>query len=157
MKCDEYQVLCDCVERGVVAGWHRAHKHQDQPSVEAIHACIENAVMLAISNYFQFEEDRDAEPGNTLDHFPGAKKMVTPSELGLGRTIETWQERCRQHPDHQQGMVTNQMLRDRMQEEIDDLRSALEAVTNPHGKGAGNLPPCFDLRAHVGSIGADQC
>ena len=39
--------------------------------------------------------------------------------------IKTWQERCKEHPDHQTGMVSNQMIMARMQEEIDDLRAAL--------------------------------
>ena len=39
--------------------------------------------------------------------------------------IPTWRERCEAHPDHA-GIVTGDMLRARMQEEIDDLRSALE-------------------------------
>jgi hypothetical protein len=39
--------------------------------------------------------------------------------------IKTWQQRCEEHPDHE-GIVTEQMIRDRMQEEIDELRSALQ-------------------------------
>ena len=38
--------------------------------------------------------------------------------------IKTWQERCEEHPDHE-GIVTEQMIRARMQEEIDELRQAL--------------------------------
>jgi hypothetical protein len=38
--------------------------------------------------------------------------------------IKTWQQRCEEHPDHE-GVVTEQMIRDRMQEEIDELRQAL--------------------------------
>jgi hypothetical protein len=37
--------------------------------------------------------------------------------------IKTFSERCETHPDHQQGMVTEQMLRDRLYEEIDELRA----------------------------------
>jgi hypothetical protein len=39
--------------------------------------------------------------------------------------IKTWQQRCEEHPDHE-GIVTEQMIRDRMQEEIDELRQALD-------------------------------
>jgi hypothetical protein len=39
--------------------------------------------------------------------------------------IKTWQERCEEHPDHE-GIVSEQMIRDRMQEEIDALRQAIE-------------------------------
>lgn len=39
--------------------------------------------------------------------------------------IKTWQQRCEEHPDHN-GIVTNQMIQARMQEEIDDLRAAIK-------------------------------
>ena len=40
--------------------------------------------------------------------------------------IKTWSERCEEHPDHQHGMISEGMIRARMQEEIDELRQALE-------------------------------
>ena len=40
--------------------------------------------------------------------------------------IKTWNQRCEMHPDHQNGMVSERMIQSRMQEEIDDLRAALE-------------------------------
>lgn len=40
--------------------------------------------------------------------------------------IKTWHQRCEEHPEHE-GIVTEQMIRDRMQEEIDELRKELEA------------------------------
>jgi len=39
--------------------------------------------------------------------------------------IKTWNERCEDHPDHN-GIVTERMIQARMQEEIDELRAALE-------------------------------
>jgi hypothetical protein len=39
--------------------------------------------------------------------------------------IQTWQQRCEEHLDHG-GIVTHQMIMERMQEEIDELRQALE-------------------------------
>ena len=39
--------------------------------------------------------------------------------------IKTWRERCEEHPDHE-GIVTERMIRARMQEEIDELRQAIE-------------------------------
>ena len=36
--------------------------------------------------------------------------------------IKTWNERCEDHPDHN-GIVTHEMIKARMQEEIDELRS----------------------------------
>lgn len=42
------------------------------------------------------------------------------------KKIPTWQDRCEVHPDHQMGMITYQMIQDRMQEEIDELREFIE-------------------------------
>jgi len=39
--------------------------------------------------------------------------------------IKTWNERCEDHPDHN-GIVTERMIQARMQEEIDELRAAIE-------------------------------
>ena len=39
--------------------------------------------------------------------------------------IKTWQERCKEHPDHN-GIVSDGMILARMQEEIDDLRAVIE-------------------------------
>ena len=39
--------------------------------------------------------------------------------------IKTWNERCEEHPDHQNGIVSDRMIQARMQEEIDALRAAL--------------------------------
>ena len=41
------------------------------------------------------------------------------------KRIKTWRERCEEHPDHQQGMISERMIQERMQEEIEDLRAAL--------------------------------
>ena len=39
--------------------------------------------------------------------------------------IKTWRQRCEEHPDHD-GIVNEGMIQARMQEEIDELRAALE-------------------------------
>jgi hypothetical protein len=73
--------------------------------------------------------------------------------------IKTWQQRCEEHLDHE-GIVTHQMIMERMQEEIDELRQALaqpeqEPVafyvykpTLPHGNlgnvADGNLSWVYD-------------
>lgn len=41
--------------------------------------------------------------------------------------IKTWQERCEEHPDHE-GIVTEGMIRARMQDEIDELRAENERL-----------------------------
>jgi hypothetical protein len=40
--------------------------------------------------------------------------------------IKTWSERCEEHSDHQERIITERMIQERMQEEIDELRQALE-------------------------------
>ena len=40
--------------------------------------------------------------------------------------IKDFSERCKTHPDHQDGMVSNLMLVQRMHEEIDELRAYIE-------------------------------
>ncbi len=44
--------------------------------------------------------------------------------------IKTWQQRCEEHPDHE-GIVSEAMIRERMQEEIDELRAAIEQAQKP--------------------------
>ena len=67
--------------------------------------------------------------------------------------IKTWQQRCEEHPDHE-GIVTEQMIRDRMQEEIDELRQGehikciVKDCQNHIGQGrfVGNLcSPCHEF------------
>lgn len=42
--------------------------------------------------------------------------------------IPTWHERAMAHPDHQSGMVSEDMIRARMCEEIADLRAEVERL-----------------------------
>jgi len=42
--------------------------------------------------------------------------------------IPTWHERAMSHPDHQSGMVSEEMIRARMCEEIADLRAEVERL-----------------------------
>jgi hypothetical protein len=57
--------------------------------------------------------------------------------------VKTWNERCEEHPDHQAGMVSDRMIQARMQEEIDDLRAALEKPDRQSLQAAGTHPaPC---------------
>ena len=52
-------------------------------------------------------------------------------ETAKRKHIKTWHERCEEHPDHQQGMISERMIQERMQEEIDELRQALETEQEP--------------------------
>lgn len=42
--------------------------------------------------------------------------------------ILTWRERAMKHPDHQSGMISEDMIRARMGEEIADLRAEVERL-----------------------------
>jgi hypothetical protein len=57
MQVKEYTVLVDCVERGVTMGMNRAYKHSDTPSPDHINSQIVNAVLVEISEYFNFKEE----------------------------------------------------------------------------------------------------
>lgn len=58
--------------------------------------------------------------------------------------ILTWEERCEKHPQHQSGMITNKMIQDRMQEEIDELRQQLEKYEMKHTLA---VKKCIDGRS----------
>jgi len=57
MQVKEYTVLTDCVERGVAFGMARAYKHSDTPSTEYINGQIVDAVLVEISEYFNFKDE----------------------------------------------------------------------------------------------------
>lgn len=52
-----YHVIFEqAVEQGVRRGWHRAHKHVENPTEESILQHLEDGVMSAITEYFDFED-----------------------------------------------------------------------------------------------------
>lgn len=57
MKVDEYKVLVMVIENGVNLGWNRAHKHSETPEDYYVKNCIEEAVMLELLEYFNFDDD----------------------------------------------------------------------------------------------------
>lgn len=50
-------ILEMAIEAGVRRGWHRAHKHVENPAPSAIMEQIDEAVMSEIYEYFTFEEE----------------------------------------------------------------------------------------------------
>jgi archaeosine-15-forming tRNA-guanine transglycosylase len=50
-------ILEQAIEEGVRCGYHRAFKHVENPTEGAIIEHVEDAVMSAIYEYFDFEED----------------------------------------------------------------------------------------------------
>ena len=52
-------ILEQAIEEGVRRGYHRAHKHVENPTEGAIIEQIEDAVMSQIYEYFEFSDTDD--------------------------------------------------------------------------------------------------
>ena len=57
MKPKIYMILSEAVENGVKRGYHRAFKHVESPSEDAIIESIDCAVMASILEYFTFDSE----------------------------------------------------------------------------------------------------
>jgi hypothetical protein len=66
-----------------------------------------------------------AETGNE-NYYAEAIAILRQALSGEAvKHIKTWNERCEEHPDHQERIISERMIQERMQEEIDELRQAL--------------------------------
>ena len=62
MKPKTYPILVEAVENGVKYGYHRAHKHNDNPDQDQITDAIINAVINEIFEWFDIDDDqRDSD------------------------------------------------------------------------------------------------
>lgn len=52
-----YDVFAECIEQGITAGWEHAHKHTNTPAPNEVRAEIYSAIMLAVSEQFEFSND----------------------------------------------------------------------------------------------------
>ena len=59
MKAKTRVILEMAIEEGVRRGYSRAHKHVENPTEGAIIESIEEHVMSAIYEYFDFEDEHD--------------------------------------------------------------------------------------------------
>lgn len=57
MRVKIYPVLQQAIQEGVAYGWSRAHKHVDKPTKESIQEHIEEAVLNAICEWFEFDNE----------------------------------------------------------------------------------------------------
>jgi hypothetical protein len=57
MKPKLRRILEDAIEHGIKRGWHRAHKHNENPDDTTIWQEIEDGVMSELYEYFTFDED----------------------------------------------------------------------------------------------------
>ena len=55
MKPKSYKIVEMAVGQGIGFGLNRAFKHTDEPTREQIHAEVEREIMLALSEYFEFD------------------------------------------------------------------------------------------------------
>jgi hypothetical protein len=59
MKPKFHKILETAVEQGVLRGYHRAHKHIENPTEGAIIDSIAEQVMNSLDEWFDFEEEND--------------------------------------------------------------------------------------------------
>ncbi len=57
MKPKIHVILSQAIEEGVLRGYRRAFKHNEDPSEEVICETIEECVMSQIYEYFTFDEE----------------------------------------------------------------------------------------------------
>ncbi len=57
MKPKIHVILSQAIEEGVLRGYRRAFKHNEDPSEEVICETIEDCVMSQIYEYFTFDEE----------------------------------------------------------------------------------------------------
>lgn len=55
MKANEYRLLDECVEQGIMWGWQHAHKHVDNPGEHAIKDHIHRDVMNELCDAFHID------------------------------------------------------------------------------------------------------
>jgi len=57
MKAKSYVILQRAVDEGFRRGWHRAHKHTEDPSEEQIENEVVGAIMGEICDVFTFDDE----------------------------------------------------------------------------------------------------
>lgn len=60
MRVKAYPVLERAVDEGFQRGWNRAHKHTENPTVEAIRDAIVGSIMGDICEVFDFDDELGA-------------------------------------------------------------------------------------------------
>jgi hypothetical protein len=61
MKAKDYNLIERCVDDGIEYGYNRAHKHVQDPNPEHIKSAIRDAVMLEITEWFDFEQFQEGD------------------------------------------------------------------------------------------------
>ena len=55
IEVDTYKVLSECIERGIVSGYNKAHQHTKKPEQNELFNQIHHYCMLEICEYFKFD------------------------------------------------------------------------------------------------------
>jgi hypothetical protein len=55
MRPKMLNLIEDCISKGLVLGWNRAHKHEQNPPMEYIMQCLEEGIMYQLHEIFDFE------------------------------------------------------------------------------------------------------
>ena len=58
VRLDAYKIIDDVVERAVRLGYHRAHKHVDEPGEQHMINEIHTAVMNELCEVLKFDEEK---------------------------------------------------------------------------------------------------
>ena len=67
MKANWYAILTDCIERGLLAGYRRAHKHTDKPSEEQLLEHQLNEITNCLSYWIIFDDECASRQGDGND------------------------------------------------------------------------------------------
>lgn len=67
MKIRWYDLFDTLIDRGLSAGWQRAHKYTDKPDKDEILLAQHSAIMLELCEYIDFTEPEVAEPRGSVD------------------------------------------------------------------------------------------
>lgn len=60
IKIKLYDLIERAVQDGIASGWHRAHKHTDNPTEHEIKKQIERGIMGELSDYIDFSPDAES-------------------------------------------------------------------------------------------------
>jgi hypothetical protein len=56
MRVNTYNLLSQCVDDGIAAGWRHAHKHVEHPDEAVIAEHLSRDIMNEVCEWFEFDE-----------------------------------------------------------------------------------------------------
>lgn len=55
VKLNAYRVISDAIERGIMYGYRRAHKHTDEPSEDVVCEEMKNGIMIELAEVIEWD------------------------------------------------------------------------------------------------------